>query len=275
MVKPFFKWPGSKYWLINRLHNFLPSNISRVVEPFAGSASFFLGSPYNSGFLCDANPHIVDCLTAVRDNPDGVICLLSQLSNTNIDYNNVKAYVPRNKVEAAARMVFLTNTSWGGLYRENKSGAFNVPFGNNGRSFFCEQTIFSASTKLKNCEIVHSNFDTTLENSAKGDLVFVDAPYVTKIRAEYFDRYHSSGYDWSDQLVLAKLLRSRELKTRKVLITCAVDSNLYELFPGWGIIEFSKRNSMTAYKSNTGNRKEALLLSPALSGMFQELYENI
>lgn len=275
MVKPFFKWPGSKHWLINRLHNFLPSGVSRVVEPFAGSASFFLGSRYESGFLCDANPHIVDCLTAVRDRPCDVIGLLAQLTNTSADYNNVKNHIPRTAVEAAARMVFLTNTSWGGLYRENRSGAFNVPFGNNGRRFFCEETIFSASSKLANCEIVHSNFDWTLENSRKDDLVFIDAPYVTKIRAEYFDRYHSSGYDWSDQVALAKLLRSRRFNTRKVLITCAADPNLYELFPRWRVIEFFKRNSMTAYKNNTGNRKEALLLSPALDGLFRELDEHL
>lgn len=150
MAKPFFKWPGSKSWLINRLTGIWPCDLLRVVEPFAGSAAFYLGSSCRSAFLADTNQQIVSCLSAVRDKPKKVLEYLSRLQNNRDDYARVRDETPANAVSAAGRLIFLTNTSWGGLYRENQRGKFNVPFGNNGRDFFCEETILSASEKLKN-----------------------------------------------------------------------------------------------------------------------------
>ncbi len=273
MTKPFFKWPGSKSWLINRLSGIIPGDIKRIIEPFSGSAAFFLGSDCNSAVLADTNSQIAHCLTAVRDNPNQVIKYLSKLTNTREDYLRVRNERPSDIIGTAGRIIFLTNTSWGGLYRENRQGEFNVPFGDNGRIFFCEDTILAASNKLRGAEIYHSNFDITIEKANRHDLVFIDAPYVTKTTAEFFDRYHSSRYCWNDQLALAQILKNSKMKKKKMLITCAADADLYELFDEWSIVEFSKRNSMTAYKSNTGNRKEALLISPALHDLAEAMEE--
>lgn len=271
VAKPFFKWPGSKSWLINRLTGIWPCDLLRVVEPFAGSAAFYLGSSCRSAFLADTNQQIVSCLSAVRDKPKKVLEYLSRLQNNRDDYARVRDETPANAVSAAGRLIFLTNTSWGGLYRENQRGKFNVPFGNNGRDFFCEETILSASEKLKNVEIRHWGFAQTLEKSEKNDLIFVDAPYVTKTTSEFFDRYHASRFRWGDQLTLAKLLNRRKMASKMMLITCAADPDLYQLFNDWSVFEFSKRNSMTAHTNKTGYRKEALLVSPALSDFSRHL----
>ena len=272
MIKPYFKWPGSKAWLVSRLNDILPRDFDRIVEPFVGSAAFFLGGECKKAVLGDANEHIALCLTAVRDNPKDVLAHLSQLTNTREDYNKLKNFHPSNAVQAAARMIFLTNTSWGGLYRENRHGNFNVPFGNNGRSFYCEEKIELASKKLQGAEIIHGNYDITIEKSTPNDLIFIDAPYVTKNTSLHFDRYHASRFGWDEQVTLSLLLRKRRMKNRKILITCAANSDLYELFPGWSVFEFSKRNSMTAYKANSGNRTEALLFNPALREVAGELH---
>ena len=189
MIKPFFKWPGSKSWLINQLADIWPVNSLRVVEPFAGSAAFYLGG---------------GCSAA------------SKLKNCPEDYLRIRSENPVGAVSAAGRLIFLTNTSWGGLYRENLNGQFNVPFGNNGRSFFCEDTILSASEKLKNAEILHWGFAQTLEATKKDDLIFVDAPYVTKTNAEFFDRYHATRFGWDDQLLLSKLLNLKKYKKKNL-----------------------------------------------------------
>lgn len=273
MAKPFFKWPGSKSWLINRMANIWPTNSLRVVEPFAGSAAFFLGSGCQTALLADTNHHIVHCLSAVRDNPKKVLKYLSQLKNTREDYLRVRDDIPSNAVAAASRLIFLTNTSWGGLYRENRQGKFNVPFGNNGRSFFCEDTILCASEKLKTSDVMHWNFKQTIDTSKKSDLIFIDAPYVTKTTSEYFDRYHASRFCWDDQLSLAKLLTSKKMASRMMLITCAADADLYKLFSNWDVFEFTKRNSMTAHTNKAGYRKEAMLISPALEEFSNSIEE--
>jgi DNA adenine methylase len=271
VAKPYFKWPGSKVWLVNRLTEVLPEDFERIVEPFAGSAAFFLGGTCERALLGDTNEHITHCLTAVRDNPYEVIEHLSHLTNSLMDYNKIKDFQPSSSIQAAARMIYLTNTSWGGLYRENRRGFFNVPFGNNGRAFYCEEKIVLASKKLQGAEIIHGNFHVTIEKSSQDDLIFVDAPYVTKKTAQHFDRYHASGFAWKDQVELAGLLNNSRMNGRKILVTCAANSDLYEIFPEWSVVEFSKRNSMTAYKANAGSRTEALLISPALHQMADEI----
>jgi DNA adenine methylase len=274
VAKPFFKWPGSKRWLITLLSNISPRNSLRLVEPFAGSAALYLGSSYQTGLLADTNLHVVSCLQAVRDEPKQVLKYLSSLQNTREVYLRVRAEMPGNNVSAAGRLIFLTNTSWGGLYRENQDGRFNVPFGNNGREFFCEKTVMTASAKLTNVEIKNWGFSQTLEVSTKKDLLFIDAPYVTKLPSEYFDRYHASKFSWTNQLALAKYLTGKKMATREVMVTCAADKDLYELFKGWRVFEFQKRNSMTAYRGSTGHRKEALLISPALKHFSDEIENN-
>lgn len=275
MVKPFFKWPGSKSWLVTRFANIWPTNRLHVVEPFVGSAAFFLGTNCSSALLADTNRQVVDCLLAVRDKPKGVLAYLSRLTNTLEHYVRVRDEHPRNAVAAAGRLIFLTNTSWGGLYRENRDGRFNVPFGNNRRSFYCEDAILTASIKLKDADIRHWHYQQTLSETGKNDLVFVDAPYVTKGATGGFDRYHATRFSWGDQADLAKILTTRSMRSRKILVTCAANPDLFHLFPNWKAFEFSKRNSMTAHMTKSGYRTEALLVSPALSEFAVTLEEDL
>lgn len=236
-----------------------------------GKAVFFLGARCKNAILGDTNEHIAHCLIAVRDHPDEVIALLSQLSNTIEDYNQLKNFRPCEPIQSAARMIFLTNTSWGGLYRENRQGSFNVPFGNNGRAFYSVEKIKAASEKLKGAKVIHGDYSSAISKSGTDDLIFVDAPYVTKTASRHFDRYHASRFAWKNQVELGEMLNSRLMRDRKILITCAADPDLYELFKGWDAVEFSKRNSMTAHKSISRNRNEALLISPALHYLVEKL----
>lgn len=268
MAKTFFKWPGSKAWLVSRIQGAFSDEPCRVVEPFVGSSAFFLGGCYSEALLGDTNKHVVMCLAAVRDEPKKVLKYLSRLQNNQEDFIRVRNEVPLDYVSAAGRLIFLTNTSWGGLYRENLAGQFNVPFGKNGRVFYSEESILIASDKLKGAEINNVDFSETLKLTKAGDLVFVDAPYVKKGQSGIFDRYLSTRFSWEDQVRLAKLLTAKRMESKKILVTCAADSDLYGLFPGWQVFEFDRRNSMIAYVSKARYRKEALLISPSFDSHF-------
>jgi DNA adenine methylase len=271
VAKPFFKWPGSKAWLLTHVEKLLPKEPLRVVEPFVGSAAFYLGSTYTRAMLGDTNEKVIKCLTVVRDSPEKVLSYLSKLDNCLQDYIRVRDELPTSDAAIAGRLIFLTNTSWGGLYRENRDGKFNVPFGANGRAFFCEATILSASERLQTADIQHLPFASTLAKTRGNDLIFVDAPYVTRTLSQHFDRYHACKFNWGDQLSLAKILTGKRFGSRKMIVTCASDANLYRLYQGWTVFEFSKRNAMAAYSAKNSYRNEAMLLSPALREVSRQL----
>lgn len=273
VAKTFFKWPGSKGWLVSKLKGADFDGFTRVVEPFAGSAAFFLGSKCSEALLGDTNEHVISSLVAVRDFPHDVIRYLSALRNSKACYERVKFSVPEDDVEAAGRLIFLTNTSWGGLYRENRAGKFNVPYGDNGRAVYSKVQILDASEKLKGAKVFHCGYEDTIRMSRKGDLIFVDAPYVTTTKDEHFDRYHSHRFTWDDQLELARVLTQGRAASKSVIVTCAANADLYQLFGGWHVYELSKRNSMTAYLDPSSYRSEALILSPALTPLAHWLEE--
>jgi len=271
MTKPFFKWPGAKTWLVAELADVFSFKGARVVEPFAGSASFFLGSGSETALLTDNNQHVATCLQAVRDNPDAVVARLARMSNEKNYYDTVRDQRPRSATGIAARLIFLTNTSWGGIYRENAQGRFNVPFGNNEREFCDPARIRRASQRLKNVEIGHRSYEVALEAAKATDILFVDPPYVSHVSRSGFNRYSAALYTWQDQMKLVKILTGKRLRGARTLVASAAALEIYQLFPGWHAVEFNKRKSMLTNRGEHGHRKEALLLSPALGALAANL----
>jgi DNA adenine methylase len=58
-MKPFLKWAGGKYRLIDRIQSALPAG-NRLIEPFVGSGAVFLNTDYKSYVLTDSNPDLIN-----------------------------------------------------------------------------------------------------------------------------------------------------------------------------------------------------------------------
>jgi DNA adenine methylase len=58
MGRPFLKWAGSKYRIIDHIQGMLPEG-ERLVEPFAGSGAVFLNTDYNRYLLADNNADLI------------------------------------------------------------------------------------------------------------------------------------------------------------------------------------------------------------------------
>src|SRR5262245_19282765 len=58
-MRPFLKWAGNKYQIIERIKAVLPAG-ERLVEPFVGSGAVFLNTKYPSYLLADANSDLIN-----------------------------------------------------------------------------------------------------------------------------------------------------------------------------------------------------------------------
>jgi DNA adenine methylase len=182
-MKPFLKWAGGKQKVLSSLVELLPSNVRdcRYVEPFVGGGAMFFRLEPETAVLGDVNERLVCCYRQVRDNVEGVLELLEPMAAENsaeryaMRRNWFNASTPGYSASAAL-FIYLNKTCFNGLYRENKNGKFNVPYGKYEKPLICDADhLRKASSLLKRAELLCGSFTQTAW--VKGDFVYLDPPY--------------------------------------------------------------------------------------------------
>ncbi|GIV85650.1 MAG: hypothetical protein KatS3mg052_2657 [Candidatus Roseilinea sp.] len=102
--------------------------------------------------------------------------------------------------ERAARMIYLNKTGYNGLYRVNRQGKFNVPFGRyKAPKYLDEDNLLAVSRALRNVEILCAPFDTVTARTRPGDWVYFDPPYVPISQTSNFTSYYANGFGLREQ----------------------------------------------------------------------------
>lgn len=131
-IEPFMRWAGGKTWLISHMPTIVGDlHIEHYHEPFWGGGALYFSMEYTKrSRLSDANSQLINTYTQVRDNPEELIEFFMQFPNTEADYYKIRAKITGdNTVENAAKFLYLNQTSFNRLYRVNREGRYNVPYG--------------------------------------------------------------------------------------------------------------------------------------------------
>lgn len=231
-VEPVLKWAGGKTRLLPELVKRLPASFMasqavaavstaavggtrarrakapRYFEPFAGGAALFFHMRPRHATLTDCNEELIHLYRVVRDDVEGLIEELSQHPHDRTHYYSVRAQNPREMAptERAARMVFLNRTCFNGLWRVNKRGEFNVPFGSYTNPTICpEDRLRAASRALAGVSLEVMDFEAATRDATAGDFVYFDPPYVPLTRTANFTAYTGLGFGLPEQERLADL----------------------------------------------------------------------
>jgi DNA adenine methylase len=219
MPKPFIKWVGGKRGLVHELKARMPSRYGVYFEPFLGGGALFFSALPKRAVLSDMNLRLVRTYRAVRDDVEGVI---SNLQSMPIDKEffmslRTKPIDQGTNVDVAAWMIYMTRNAFNGLYRVNRKGDFNVPFGDGKAKEVCDVgNLRSCSQALQNVEIVYSDFDDVLTAADLGDFVYLDPPYVPTSTSSQFTSYTKDGMTQNDQMRLRSTCS--KLKQRGVYV---------------------------------------------------------
>ena len=233
-LKPFLKWAGGKQHLTSLLLDLIPKNYNRYFEPFLGSGALFFSLSPERAVLGDVNTELIATYNQVRDNVESVIRHLKKMRRSRRAYYQIRARRPTNPCRAAARMIYLNRNSWNGLYRVNKNGKFNVPFGEYKNPTICDSDrLLSASKALAGAKLLAADFHETAKTASRSDLVYLDPPYRTTDALNGFLKYNSSIFSWSDQLRLASLFHELDRKGSYVILTNAVHKEIKKLYQGY------------------------------------------
>ena len=241
---PFLKWAGGKRQLLAHIAALLPERIDTYFEPFLGGAAVFFRLAAEGRFrravLADANPELVNCYNAIRDDVDAVIGELQKFRNERALYYRVRGRDPSKLSTAAraARLIYLNRCGYNGLYRVNKSGQFNVPFGSYRRPVICdEDRLRAAAQALQKARIICADFARTLKKVGPGDFVYLDPPYVPLSATSSFTAYAKRAFGAADQERLAAVLRTLGAQRVPALLSNSDCEATRELYRGFDRID--------------------------------------
>lgn len=225
-VKPFIKWVGGKSQLIEQLDALLPldfmswSNVT-YIEPFVGGGAmlFYMLQRYpniKKAVINDINLDLVTCYKTVRDKPMELINFLKHLEEEYLSIDSEddrknfflsarSKYNQKNldEIENTALFIFLNRTCFNGLYRVNKKGLFNVPFGRYSNPTICDsETIKADSEILQRVEILHGDFEDTFGYAKGKTMFYFDPPYRPLSDTSSFNDYTKESFNDDAQIRL-------------------------------------------------------------------------
>lgn len=233
-AKPILKWAGGKTQMLGDLLPKVPSSYGRYIEPFFGGGAMFFALQPEQAVIADSNPELINLYRQVANHVDDVICQLKKYENTQEMFYAVRGqdWTMLPEAEAAARTIFLNKTCFNGLYRVNKKGQFNVPFGKYKKPKICdEEGLKAASAALKKAEIVCGDYLLVLEHYAQpGDFVFLDPPYLPISEYSDFKRYTKEQFYEEDHVELAKMVKTLHERGCHVILTNSNHPLVHELY---------------------------------------------
>ena len=251
MAKPFLKWVGGKTQLLDNVLALFPTQIQDYYEPFVGGGSVLLrflqevqaGTKQIQGsvYVSDLNPHLIALYKHIQSDPTGLLQELRTLQTefsaiqemsgtkepTTVEeaktsqesyYYWIRRLFNQHKtthgLDMSARMVFLNKVGFRGVYRENKDGDFNVPFGHNKNpTLFEERNIVAISQLLQGVTFVCEDFHGPLRKAKQGDFVYLDPPYA-KEQGTSFTAYQADGFPLATHTSL--FTHCEQMRQRKV-----------------------------------------------------------
>lgn len=224
--KPFIKWVGGKSQLIEQLEALLPVDFAAradvtYIEPFVGGGAmlFYMLQRFpniKQAIINDINPDLTQCYTVIKERPEALIQALREVRDAYYalhteeqrrdfylqqrDRFNTKTL---DAIENSTLFLFLNRTCFNGLYRVNKSGAFNVPFGKYTAPTICDPaTIYADSEVLQRVEIMTGDFERTFDKISGNTFFYLDPPYRPLSNTSSFNSYAKEEFNDDAQIRL-------------------------------------------------------------------------
>ncbi len=222
--RPFLKWAGNKYRIIETIRTMLPDG-ERLVEPFVGSGAVFMNTDFDRYLLADSNADLINLYKALQQQGETFIEECQKLFRPAT--NRAEYYYRRrdefnkcrNTTRKAALFIYLNRHGYNGLCRYNSRGGFNVPFGRYKRPYFPADEMNAFHLRSQRARFVHMDFVGIFDMLRAGDVVYCDPPYVPLSASSNFTTYSAGGFDMSQQSTLAKLAQLATQQGVPVLIS--------------------------------------------------------
>lgn len=264
-AKPVLKWAGGKMQIVRQLMERSPKSFNKYIEPFFGGGALFFHLNPAKAVIADSNPELTNLYRCLATNPQKLIDLLTTFRNEEDLFYSTRAleFDSLDPYHAAARTLYLNRTCFNGLYRVNKKGQFNVPFGRYVNPKIGDPAVlFAASEALQRATIYNDDYKAVLKEYAEpGDFVFLDPPYLPISKYSDFKRYTKEQFYEEDHKELAEEVNRLHELGCYVLLSNSNHPLVHELYGSYKIeILQTKRNINSKAGGRTG--EDAIVTIP-------------
>jgi len=261
-ARPILKWAGGKQGLAVRLVRYFPSAFSRYYEPFIGGGSVLFQLQPERAVIGDMNHWLIDTYAAIRTDHLKVANLLSQLVNTKEEFDRIRAVRPESLdlFQQAAHLIYLNKTCFRGLFRVNRKGQFNVPYGAYDRRYFDPENLEAVAKCLESVEIRDTDFEQCLADVESGDFAYMDPPYYKMGGYSDFNRYTKSQFRENDHVRLAALCRELDERGVRWAVSNSDTPFIRALFDGYKVVDVANRREINLDSTNR-NINELLIMN--------------
>lgn len=232
-MKPFLKWAGGKRRLVPQIRKLIPKTFARYHEPFLGGGALFFDMLPHNAFLSDSNAKLIAAYTGVRNNVNLVIDALKLFKNTSECYYKTreKNFNEGPLSQRAADFIYCNRLGFNGLYRENRKGEFNVPFGNYANPRICdEEGLRDASVALRGTNLLPLSFLDSSKFVEANDVWYADPPFVPIHEDGSFTAYTSKGFGIKDHIKLRDLALELRGRGAHVILSNSSAPLVYDLY---------------------------------------------
>ncbi|MDJ0625641.1 MAG: DNA adenine methylase [Candidatus Caenarcaniphilales bacterium] len=265
-AKPIIKWAGGKSGLLAQFKEYFPKECNRYIEPFLGGGAVYLSLKQGiPAIVNDSNAEIINLYKVTTNSPNELMENLDFLANQYSEefYYNLRSQLPKDKVEMAARAIFLNKTGFNGLYRQNSKGFFNVPFGKRIKcpELYVKDNLLNVSNRLKQAEIKSQDFEEIIDETKEGDLVYCDPPYEPLSRTSSFNAYQANGFSQTEQIRLKEACERAANRGAIVLISNSSAKFILDLYKNFDLKTVSAKRAINSKGSKRGNVDELLAIT--------------
>jgi len=269
--KPFVKWAGGKRQIIEELKKYLPEEYGCYYEPFVGGGALLLEIMPKKAVINDSNKELMNVYQMMTDYKKFV--LMSNVLNKHerkhsekyfyeirsLDQDEEK-FSKMHDYERAARTIYLNKTCFNGLYRVNRKGYFNVPFGKkktvntyDGENLLNIHTYFiNNEIEIRSCDFYEAVCD-----AKENDFVYFDPPYDTYNNS--FTSYTLEGFGRDEQKRLSEVFKELDKRGVKVMLSNHNTEYINELYKGYNIHVINAKRSINSKGNKRGNVEEVII----------------
>ena len=291
IVKPFVKWAGGKSSLITQITKYFPlelknNQIEKYVEPFVGGGAVLIDilQKYDikQAYAFDINKDLINCYNVIKYKVEDLIQKLEKKEKEFlalcIDERQKYFYDIRTKYNSyflnaeldakrASEFIFLNRTCFNGLYRVNKSGKFNVPFGKYKNPTICDsRNLSNLSILFKNTIFKYGDYKESESLIDENTFVYFDPPYRPLSVTSGFTSYTKEDFNDKNQKELAKYYNKLNVKNAKLMLSNSNPKNTDEnddffenIYKGFNINEVSAKRMINSNAKGRGEISELLI----------------